>query len=352
MGVENSIEQQHQDLVMPTIPPAPTFRFNKNLLFIIVIIFLVVIAIFYTIKSTQLNKNMVTSSQTATSQQAKWKTYTNNYYNFKLDIPSDWVVSEKIVKDKNYANGEYQEFKLSSPNGDLTIDNTSMLNKNNHVKTQLPNTKVQLGKYIVDRYPYINDNNQRIDYVDLLNVKQQDEVTLIFNGDVEKNNGLLLKILKTFVYTKQNISLDEYISYKVPNGWTKEDTDTSLDLSFTSPDFHEEGLPSIVTGARIAVSKTKKDPEKTLAQQTMPETIYGRWNISTSSATFNSIPFVNIFVCAGEFGFCGDYYSTENNGNVWTITMSCNKDCDTKAGIDSTVYAKDRDTFLSSIRFK
>ena len=282
-----------------------------------------------------------------------WKTYTNNYYNFKLEIPSDWKVEEQVVKGANYVDSEYQEYKLSSPNRDLIIENTST-SKNNHIKQQLPNSKVQLGEYILDRYPYINDDNQRIDYISFINIKRQKSLNFNFtiSGDFEKNNQLLLKLLKTFVYTKQEPSLDDKISYVISQGWKKEDTDTSLYLSFVSSDFHEEGLPTIVTGARITINKTKKDPTKTLAQQITPNNIYDTWNIATSSATFNSIPYTNVFACAGEFGFCRDYYSADNNGNVWTITMICNKNCDTKTGIDSTIYAKDRDLFLNSIKFR
>jgi len=358
MEAQKPIETpQEQQLSHPLTPPVATQKSNKNALVIIgiaALVILVGVVSFYLFgnRQTSNSESASVNAPSASNQKSNWKTYTNTYYNFKLDIPKDWKVEEKVIKDKKYVTGERQTYKLSSPNGDLTIDNTSIFDKNNHIKEQLPNTKIQLGTYTLDRYPYINDDNQRIDYVQLLNVKRQDEVTFAFNGDIEKNNDLLLEILKSFAYTKQKPSLDEEISYIIPAGWTKEDTDTSLGLSFISSDFHEEGLPTIITGARITINKSKKDPEKTLAQQTSPDSIYGKWSIATRSATFNSIPFANIFACAGEFGRCVDYYSTENKGSVWTITMTCNKGCDTKTGIDGTPYAKDRDAFLSSIKFK
>lgn len=282
-----------------------------------------------------------------------WKTYTNKYYKFKLEIPNDWKVEEEIIKGTNYVNGEYQAYKLYSPNKELIIQ-SAISGKNNHIKQQIPNSKVQLGQYTVDRYPYINDDGERIDLVYLDNIRRQKFVRFdfSFSGDFEKNNELLLKILKTFSYTEQEPSLDDEISYVIPQGWKKEDVDTSLYLSFVSSDFHEEGLPTIVTGARIAVNKTKRDSAKTLAQQTTPNDMYGTWNIATRSATLNTIPYTNVFACAGEFGFCRDYYAIEDKGSIWTITMVCNKNCNTKAGIESTIYAKDRDSFLSSIKFK
>jgi hypothetical protein len=286
------------------------------------------------------------------SEIADWKTYTNDYYNFKLEIPRGWKVEEQVIKDQKYVNGETQAYKLSSPNGDLIIDSTSIFDKNNHIKEQLPNTKVQLGEYAVDRYPYINDENQRIDYVQLYNIKRQKSVTFAFNGDVEKNNELLLKILKTFAYTKQEPSLDDYISYVIPSGWKKEDTDTSLSLSFVSSDFHEEGLPTIVSGARIAVGRVKKDPTKTFVQQITPNDVYGMTKVETKNITLGDVQYTNVYSCGGEFGFCHDSYSIEKNGYIWSIAMLCNKDCNTKAGANNTVYAKDRDAFLTSIKFK
>lgn len=338
-------------------PPTNPIRNDKSNFIILIGVILIILVIgvggyYLATKSGNVNTNL-SQTPTNSAQTANWRTYTNTYYNFKLDIPSDWKVEEQIVKGANYVNGEYQAYKLYSPSKELIIQ-SAISNKNNHIKQQLPNSKVQLGQYTVDRYPYINDDGERIDLVYLDNIKRQKFVRFdfTFNGDFEKNNELLLKILKTFAFTKQEPNLDDEITYAIPQGWQKEDTDTSLSLSFVSGDFHEEGLPTIVTGARITVNKTKRDPAKTLAQQTTPNDIYGTWNIATRSATFNSTQYTNIFACAGEFGFCRDYYSIEDKGNVWTITMVCNKNCNTKAGIDSTIYAKDRDSFINSLKFK
>lgn len=149
------------------------------------------------------------------------------------------------------------------------------------------------------------------------------------------------------VNPKQESSLDDEISYTIPSGWKKEYV-----LSFVSSDFREEGLPTIADGARITIKKSKRDPVKTLVEQVTPNYLYGTWNVATSSATFNSKHFTNIFACGGEFGFCHDTYSIENNGDIWTLSIICNENCDTKAGVDSTIYAKDRDAFLDSIKFK
>ncbi len=355
----SSANQTSQNVDMPSAEmPKPKW---KRLAIIIVIIIVLIIGSLggYKYLNQQNTAKTVPSQITNTPtqpqlQNANWKTYTNNYYNFKLDIPNNWKVEEQIIQDKSYVNGENHTYKLSSPNGDLIIDNTSIFNKNNHIKQQLPNTKVQLGEYTVDRYPYINDDNQRIDCVQLLNIKRQQSVTFAFNfnGDIEKNNELLLKILKTFAYTKQEPSLDDYISYGIPQGWTKENTDTSLSLSFVSSDFHEEGLPTIVSGARIAVGRVKRDPLKTFIQQITPNDIYGMTKVETKNVTFGNIQWTNVYSCGGEFGSCHDSYSIENSGYIWSVSMMCNKDCNTKAGANNTVYAKDRDAFIDSIRFK
>lgn len=324
---------------------------------IVLVVLILGIGVYYFATKVKQSNNNTSNSvpQPITSNQnISLKTYTNSFYNFKLEIPTNWKVEEEVIQDKKYVNGEYQTYKLSSPNGDLTIDNTSIFNKNNHIKEQLPNTKVQLGTYTVDRYPYINDDNQGIDYVQLLNIKRQQSVTFAFNfnGDIEKNNELLLKILKTFAYTKQEPSLDDYVSYVIPSGWKKENTDTSLSLSFVSSDFHEEGLPTIVSGARIAVGRVKRDPTKTFIQQITPNDIYGMTKVETKNVTFGNMQWTNVYSCGGEFGFCHDSYSIENNGYIWSIAMMCNKDCSTKGGANNTVYAKDRDAFINSITFK
>ena len=354
---EELVTNQSNEQVNATeIPKKPRFPRIYILLGLFVLVILLLAGYWLAArKQVSLNTHSPTPSNQATQTNPAWKTYTNSYYNFKLDIPSDWKTEENTIKGQKtiYNNDDFQVYKLSSPNGDIVIENTPN-NKNNHIKQQLPNSKVQLGEYSVDRYPYINDNGERIDGIYLDNIKRQKLIVfnLTINGDFENNNGLLLKILKSFEFVKQDPSLDDEVLYTIPSGWKKEDTDVSRGLSFVSNDFHEEGLPTIVTGARITINKTRKDPTKTLAQQTTPDNIYGTWNIATRSATFNSIPFTNVFACAGEFGFCRDYYSAEDkSGNVWTMAMICNKDCNTKAGIDSTVYAKDRDAFLKSIRF-
>jgi hypothetical protein len=278
-----------------------------------------------------------------------WKTYTNDYYDFKLEIPKDWNVEEPIIQGNN---GKHRSYRLSSPNGEMVIENTTTI-KNNHIKQQLPNTKVQLGQYTVDRYPYINDNNQRIDDISLINIKRQETIIFYFtiSGDYEKNNELLLKILKTFAFTGQRPSLDDEINYTIPQGWKKEDTDVSLYLSFVSSDFYEEGLPTIVSGARITVGKDKRDATKTLVQQ-VASSYQEMWNVKTKNVTFNGIQYTNVFFTGGEYGLGVDYYLSERNGEVWVVTMTCNKNCNTKAGIDNTIYAKDRDTLLNSIKFR
>ena len=337
--------------------PSTTRKKRVFLLLGIAVIFILIIvvgSIFYFFSNHKTNNSLQQPTITNTNQARK--TYTNNFYNFKLDIPSNWTIEEKVIKDKKYVDGQHQIFKLSSLDGELTIDNWSMFDKNNHIKESLANTKVQLGKYTVDRYPFINDDNQRIDYIQLYNVYRQDAVTFVFNfkGNLEKNNELLLKVLKTFRYTNPMPNLEDEISYTVPKGWTKSNPDTNEWLDFQSADYTVEPVGgSILTGAEIFVEKTKKDPSKTLTQQVSTESSFEASKIATSSATFNSMSFINIrFACNGKFGFCAETYSTENKGSVWTISISCGNDCETKGGLDNTIYTKDLYTFINSIKFK
>lgn len=299
-----------------------------------------------------------------TTPQADWKTYINNYYNFSLKIPSDWKIEEYVKKGSDYVNGEAHYFRLSSPEGDLRIFDEMPKNIFPSNSDWLGDSDIQVGKYTVKRTAYRagrnsqtntkTENKSRVDSVRLDYIKRQKNVTFYIsdNEDFEKNGDLLQNILKSFIYTKQEPSLDDYISYTIPNTWKKEDTDTSQDLSFVSSDFFEEGLPTIVTGARIEIGRFRNDPKKTLIKQISPHSIYGAWNLATRSATFNSYKYTNEFACAGEFGGCSDKYALEKDGYIWMISMTCNKNCDTKTGIDGTIYAKNRDYLLNSIKFK
>lgn len=347
-------EQKPVDVI--EIQSTPSHQKGNFLIALGVILSLIILGVvgYFFITNSSKSDTSSNSQPSTPAEISKWKTYTNNYYNFKLDIPSNWKVEEKVIQDKKYVDEEYQTYKLSSPNGDLTIDNDSIFNKNNHIKEQLPNTKVQLGEYTLDRYPYINDDNQRIDYVQLLNINRQQSVTLAFNfnRDIEKNDELLLQILKTFTYTKQEPSLDDNISYVIPSGWKKEDRDTSLSLSFVSSDFNEEGLPTIVSGARIHVGRVKRDLTKTFIQQITQNDIYGITKVESKNVTFGNMQYTNVYGCREESGFCNDSYSIENDGYIWSIAMMCNKDCSTQTEANNIDYAKGRDAFLSTISFK
>lgn len=341
-----------ESAALPPTALAPQPKPRKPIFIVVSILLLVLLIAFgssiYVLNSRKTEEK---NNQTPVEKSIQWKTYTNDFYNFTLEIPDDWKIDEKIIEDKNYQNGRYQEFVLSAPNGELIIDNRSVFSQNNHAKQELPNTKVNLGKYVVDRYPFINDDNERIDSIQLLNIPRHEDVTFAFQGNVESHNDLLLQILKTFAYTKERPSLDEYISYTIPPGWKKVTGDPSYGISFTSPDFRAEGIPSLVSGAALGINKVKRDQSLSVADQSMPKSVYGTWDIATSSATFQHMSFVNQFACAGEFKSCADYYATTHDDDIWIISFSC-KDCSTKKATDSTSYAKERDAFLSSITFK
>lgn len=363
MEVDNPIQQPQEDQPSQPAQPLPhTAKFKKGnviVIGIILIVFIVGITGFYLLGNRQTKSNQNPSPDTSSSlnQKSNQKTYTNNSYNFKLDIPSDWITEESSVKGmKTIYDDDFPVFKLSSPNGEIIIENTPH-NKNNHIKQQLPNTKVQLGAYTVDRYPYINDDGEKIDHIGLFDIRRQKGLGFDFtiNGDFEKNNELVLKILKTFAFTKQDPSLDDAISYVIPQGWKKEDTDVSRYISFISSDFHEEGQPMIVTGARISLNKAKRNPAKTLTEQmtlispydNLPQKAAVEKNVSLGNNTY-----LNMYSPCSPGIQCSDTYHTENGGNVWTITFTCNQNCGTKNGIDSTIYGKDRDSFLNTIKFK
>ncbi len=364
MEAEKHIETPREQQPLQSVtPPIATPKSKRNMLVIIgisVIVILIGTVSFYLLGNRQISNsgNTKVNAPSSSSQKSNWKTYTNNYYNFKLDVPSDWKTEEYKLSDTKtiYENDDFQVYKLSSPNGELVISNDPAYLPSGKIKEQLPNTKVQLGSYTVDRYPFIDDTGKRKDGIALDNIKRQKLIRLDFaiNGDMDKNNQLLLEILKTFAFTKQDTSLDDEVSYTIPQGWNKEDTDIARVLSFVSSDFKEEGLPTIVSGARISVNKVKEDTSKSLLEQVTLRSPYDNSIINTQigNTKLGNNTYLNMIANCSKGVPCSETYSTGKDGYIWTVSFTCNQNCDTKAGMNNTIYARDRDAFLSSIQFK
>lgn len=353
--MEENIPQQPTPVAPPVQqPPIPKEKRSlwKNkllLIFLIVIVIMLTSVVFLFSKSSESAKKNL-PLHLASNDEAT-KIYKNNYYNFKLDIPVDWKTEEYKIKNSKSENGTEQIYKISSPDGKLVITNDPAYFPSGNIKKELTPIKVQVGEYVFPYaddhiYPFIDSEGKTKAGIAVGEVRGQSLVRLDLSEGFLNNTILLKRILKSFAFYKQDPSLDDSISYIIPEGWTKEDTDVSKKLSFISSDFKEEGLPSIVNGARISVYRRTRDNSKTLIQQ------MNYRNSFIGNPKFGNYTYLNMLSnCSKELP-CDESYSIEREGYVWTITFACNQNCNTKSGMDNTIYAKPRDSFLSSVSFK
>ena len=275
------------------------------------------------------------------------KIYTNDFYHIKLSIPSDWKTAESVRQDG------LPTFKLSSPNNEIIIE-SPLPDQNNHIKTDLGNLEVSLGQYKINRSRYINDDNKTVDYVSLYNIKRQKLINLQFtiNRDYESNNNILLDILKTFAFTKEEPILDEFLTYIIPNDWKKDSYDPSQDLSLHSPDYTvSQGAGYIASGASIYVSRFLRNPSRNLKDEVvnlLPTPLREKTD-GITQITIGGLEGLHNFSC---WEGCFDSYYVIKDNYFWIFNFQCAPDCDTKAKVDANKYAKDRDAFINSVMFK
>ena len=249
--------------------------------------FLIILLIAVAIGGYLLYQNQTrTISQPVTHQQvANIKTYTNNFYNIKLDLPLDWIIEES-----ERMNGQ-PTLKLSSANQEIVIQNfpPSESREYNHIqndpnapdmqpdqfyyyskKAGLENPKTQVGQYTVDRSRFFNGEGGITDSLSLYNIPDQKAITFYFvvGGDFKKNNQQLLDILKTFSYTKPEPSITEYFTYTLPPGWKKQSEDRGEgSIEFSSSDYKVgEDAGYIMQGVSMRVSRDIVSQNKTLQE--------------------------------------------------------------------------------------
>ena len=306
-----------------------------------------------------------TTPVTNVRQDNFWYTYDNNYYHFKLMLPSDWLIDEFVKEDGQPA------FLLSS--GDRTVSIESpppeyrqlveegKLLQNYHEKAKYKEKQIiHLGKFPVIRAPYINDFGEIIDRV-TLSQPYQKSIVLFFNitGDYDTNNTLLIQILKTFEFTQREQPLDVFIRYQIPASWQAQkftDAYNTYDkmISLVSPDYSPNEDSSIKSGARIAVKRFLKDPRKDLNETAlsilpiplrMQNEGYEIRNVEIADRKS-----INLFYC---WEGCVDAYFLEDSDYYWRIDFLCEPGCSrSKLLMDASTYGKDRDSLLNSLELK
>ena len=285
------------------------------------------------------------------------KIYINDYYHISFEIPDIWKVNEYTKDDGHPA------FKLSSTDDQISIESPlpdfrqEGTKSSNHIKQELDKTTVKLGEYSRPRSRYINDFDETQDYISL-NIPFQKGVNFSFRvtGDYETNNQILLSVLKTFKFTQQEPSLDTLISYQLPTGWTSEKRNPSNEtdddsLSFVSADYKPNEGMGINTGAMLRISRQLKDPRKTMIEiieQNLPVPLE-KESSQAKPVKIGAVDSLNLFTC---WEGCYDDYYIEQDDYYWLITFSCADSCSSKAKMNVSKYAKDKDIFLNSFSFK
>lgn len=150
-------------------------------------------------------------------------------------------------------------------------------------------------------------------------------------------------------------SINEFISYQVPNNW-KEESGGRLEngepyLAFSSSDIKrvEGGEIPFTQGATIYLDLRKKDFSEDLTSFVL--------NYAPQSTNKNEVTLLKIggLDAVGRFTAWEGYfklYVVEKNGYILRINFECIQNCSTEKDMNQTSYAKDRDMFLKSISFK
>lgn len=290
---------------------------------------------------TQVSKTPINAIEEHRSEKTS---YNNDYYNFKIDIPAGWHI-----------NSKGQHFQILSENYLILIQDDPVFRDACGLKIQeILHNPVQIGKYEGLRTRKIKNSGLIDDYITLPPNNRQKTLTfyLAINGSFMENNDQVLQILKTFAWTREEPFIEELFNYSLPSGWVKDErfSQSQERIGFISADAKRatDGVPYLEQGAEIYVTRN-------ISGDTLAEIIENTENNERTNivAEFNKIKIdgnetLNIFSC---YEGCSDGYIAIKNGFQWSILFSCNN-CSTKSKADSSIYAKDRDTFLSSLKIK
>lgn len=265
------------------------------------------------------------------------RTYVNNDLHFSLDIPQGWTTHE----GKNIYGSPKAE--IVSGNKEITIDINDDSKFPKQFKTQLPEVPdVELGKYKLARARY-DTNGVVTDYIDLYNIPGQYSLKFSFtiNGDFDRNNKTLLKVLKTFKYTEKEKPTSTYFTYSLPEGW-KKGSDDFMGTSFVSGDHKvSEGGGYTNAGVLISVRRELMQKGKTLDDliQEFPDKV-------TQDITPIKIDGIEGFTRHQNWESHAQVFLVQKGNYVWRITAI------TKDLSDEYNHRGEIDSFIESLHFK
>ena len=157
----------------------------------------------------------------------------------------------------------------------------------------------------------------------------------MISGDLQKNDQILDKVFSTFKYTKEDQSIDEYISYGIPPGWKKEGMDFTKRIYINSPSFSRGDLDGnngsgvgIIITRRLTFGNTLEEFKKGLDIKNL---IIGNLN---AQSFHNDLQGHKLF------------YNVIQNRYLWTFEIQ------SPSLSEENNHQSEIDSFINSIRFK
>ena len=158
--------------------------------------------------------------------------------------------------------------------------------------------------------------------------------------------------------TQQDSELSKFMSFTLPEGWKDEELvlnspnyqNSNIIASFISQDYEENAIPQITKGARIVVFRYPHDSNKILREEVIDNLPLPLQNQADeiSSIKIDGKEGLNKFV---RYEGSYDHNYIVHGNYRWDIRFECAPDCESKEKMESSKYAKDRDSFLESIKF-
>lgn len=292
-------------------------------------------------KLSSLNQSSVQSSPNPTPDEtvytgagsANWKTYT--YYNLSFKLPASWIVNT------TGRVGSPSVFFLT-PNADANETYVLKLTENFKAEDLFKDCEYACSEfetYTVNGNKYVkgmhrSDSDHRDHQYIAVQIGADVYEMALFPGT---HQSYIDAILSTFKFVGESL-LDVSITYNLPQGWRKWESPLSV---LPSNGFLGLFAPDNYTA--ISVRREENSPGASLESYNGVDDVTKPIKIGGKEA-------LNRFSC--DHYSCNDIYEVLVENNIWHITFKNTEDCKTKACIDSSKYAKDRDTFLNSIKFK
>lgn len=326
--------------------------FRLKLLGIILFLLCLLGSLVFVFNKSQYNTFFSPSLDSSQREAQSKKTYYNEDFLIKFDIPSDWTI--KKYEDKEGV----EQYKLVSQ--DKLLEITSDIGEPKGYPEKLPPLDIKLQTNADEKNTQIegfrDDDGKAIYFIHIGALPRQREVKfhLVIKGDLDINSQRIIPIVQTFAYTAQTPVTDDIVSYSLPEGWTTREKNPYYQMSpatdsppiFYSADAEFTELYSLKKGAQIIIYASGEITNHN--KNPLPTPQVGT-TLFTKPIVIDGQKGMLIFHC---YEGCSERYSINTDNYSLRVTFQCLEKCNTKEDTDRSIYAKERDYFLNSIRFK